>query len=72
MIRVQMDQAYACCGKEQPNKIANLLKHAVHGATKLLDNICYNHYSLVQSLSCQCYQLVCDIAMCTLQTAYKS
>ena len=28
--------AYACCGKEQPNNIANLPKYAVHGrrATK--------------------------------------
>ena len=27
-----MDQAYAnCCGKEQPNNIANLLKYAVPG-----------------------------------------
>ena len=36
MIRVQMDYAYACRDKEQPNNIANLPKYAVHGrgATK--------------------------------------
>ena len=37
MIRVQIDsEAYTCCGKEQPNNIANLPKYAVHngGATK--------------------------------------
>ena len=26
-----MDKAHACCGKKQPNNIANLPKHAVHG-----------------------------------------
>ena len=31
MIRVQMDWAYACRGKEQPNNIAYLPKYAVHG-----------------------------------------
>ena len=36
MIQIQMDKAYTCCGKEQPNNIANLPKYAVHGrgATK--------------------------------------
>ena len=36
MIQVQRPSAYACCGKEQPNNIANLPKYAVHGrgATK--------------------------------------
>ena len=33
-----MDEAYTCCGKEQPNNTANLPKYAVHGrdATKPL------------------------------------
>ena len=36
MIRVQIDYANACCGKEQPNNLANLPKYAVQGrgATK--------------------------------------
>ena len=39
MIRVQIrqvDKAYACFGKEQPNNMANLPKYATHGrdATK--------------------------------------
>ena len=36
MTLISMDYAYAFCGKEQPNNIANLLKYAVHGrgATK--------------------------------------
>ena len=38
MIQVQMarSSAYACCGKEQPNNVANLPKYAVQGrdATK--------------------------------------
>ena len=38
MIRVQIDYANACCGKEQPNNLANLPKYAVQGrgATKPL------------------------------------
>ena len=36
MIRVQLDWANACCGKEQPNNLANLPKYAAQGrgATK--------------------------------------
>ena len=36
MIRVQIDYANACCGKELPNNTANLPKYAVQGrgATK--------------------------------------
>ena len=36
MIRVQIDYPNACCGKEQPNNLANLPKYAVQGrgATK--------------------------------------
>ena len=36
MIRVQIDKANACCGKEQPNNLVNLPKYAVEGrgATK--------------------------------------
>ena len=36
VIRVQIDQANACCGKKQPNNLANLPKYVVQGrgATK--------------------------------------
>ena len=68
MIRVQMDSAYACRGKEQPNNIANLPKYAVHGrgATKPPAAVSPRTNSLLETNACS---LSCHYTVLLLRVA---